>query len=153
MPSLKHKLFIKCRFCLKEIAQKGEIMVKQDGMYKCEVCGNIISVVLAFEPPLVCCGQEMTLQEPKGAAEEGNEKHVPVMEMEGNKVRVKVGSVLHPMEEDHFIVFVRLFRDGKTIVGKRLYPGQEPIVEFYVEGGTEGITALEYCNKHGLWKS
>ncbi len=128
-------------------------MAKQDGIYKCEICGNVTAIALAFEPSLICCGQEMTLQEPKGADQEGKEKHVPIIEIEGNKVKVKVGSVPHPMEEDHFIVFVRLLKDGKTIVGKRLYPGQTPEVEFHVEGGAEGITALEYCNKHGLWKS
>jgi superoxide reductase len=94
----------------------------------------------------------MTLQEPKGAEQEGNEKHVPVMEIEGSKVKVKVGSVPHPMENEHFIVFVRLIKDGKTIVGKRLYPGQKPEVEFCVEDPS-GLTALEYCNVHGLWKS
>lgn len=127
-------------------------MVKQDGIYKCSVCGNVVAVVLAFEPPLVCCGQEMELLEPKGMEQEGKEKHVPIIEIEGNKVKVKVGSVPHPMEEKHFIVFVRLLKDGKTIAGKRLYPGQKPEVEFYVED-TEGLTAIEYCNVHGLWKS
>lgn len=127
-------------------------MVKQDGIYKCGVCGNVVAVVIAFKPQLVCCGQEMILQEQIGADQEGNEKHVPVIEIEGDKVKVKVGSVPHPMEQEHHIVFVRLMKDGKNIAGKRLYPGQKPEIEFCVED-TAGITAIEYCNVHGLWKS
>ena len=126
-------------------------MAKQDGIYKCDICGNVVSMVLAKEPNVVCCGQEMTLQEPK-TEEEGNEKHVPIMEIDGNRVKVKVGSVPHPMEENHFIVFIRLMKDGKLIAGKRLYPGQKPELEFIVEDPT-GLTAYEYCNVHGLWKS
>ncbi len=127
-------------------------MVKQDGIYRCSVCGNVVAVIEAHEPNIVCCNKEMELLEPKGIEQEGKEKHVPVIEIEGDKVKVKIGSIPHPMEEKHFIVFVRLLKDGKTIAGKRLYPGQAPAVEFCIED-TSGITAIEYCNVHGLWKS
>ncbi len=126
-------------------------MAKQNGIYKCEICGNIVSALIAKEPDIICCGQEMILFEEK-TQEEGKEKHVPVVEINGNNVKVKVGSVSHPMEPEHFIVLIQLIKDGKVIEGRRLNPGEKPEAEFCLEN-TEGITARELCNVHGLWRS
>ena len=126
-------------------------MAKQDGIYKCNICGNIVSVIEAHQGELVCCGQPMELLEEK-TQEEGKEKHVPVVEIEGNNVKVKVGDVPHPMEPEHHIVLIQLVKDGKIIAGKRLKPGQKPEAEFCLEN-TDGITARELCNVHGLWTS
>ena len=127
-------------------------MAKQDGIYKCNVCGNVVSVIEAHDGELVCCGQQMVLLEAKTKEQEGEEKHVPVVEIEGNNVKVKVGSVPHPMEEDHYIELIQIIKDGKVLEGKRLKPGDEPVASFCLDN-TEGITAREVCNKHGLWKS
>ena len=122
------------------------------GLYKCDVCGNVISVVEAHQGELVCCNQPMNKLEPKTVAQEGKEKHVPVLEKTDNGVRVRVGSVPHPMEDKHWIVLIQIARDGIPIECKRLYPGDEPVAEFIVDD-IEGLTAMEYCNLHGLWKS
>ena len=126
-------------------------MAEKNGIYRCNVCGNIVSMLVAKEPNVVCCGQPMELLKEK-TEEEGNEKHVPVIEINGNNIKVKIGSVPHPMEDAHYIVLIQLIRDGKVVAGKRLYPGQTPEAEFCLEN-TEGITARELCNVHGLWKS
>jgi superoxide reductase len=125
-------------------------MTEQDGIYKCSVCGNVVSTLYAAGPPLVCCGQDMDKLEEK-TADEGKEKHVPVVEADGDTVTVKVGSVEHPMEEKHHIALIQLMKGGKIIDEKRLYPGEKPEAKFCcVEA--EGVTAREVCNVHGLWK-
>ncbi len=127
-------------------------MAEENGIYKCEVCGNIVSVIEAHDGTLVCCGQEMKILEEKAIEQEGNEKHVPIIETSEGKVKVSVGSVPHPMEEDHWIELIQLLKDGKVIAEKKLSPGDTPVAEFCVSN-TEGISAREICNKHGLWKS
>lgn len=124
-------------------------MAEKNGIYKCEICGNVVSVLEVGGGELICCGQPMTLFEEK-TKEEGNEKHVPVIEIDGNKVMVKVGSVEHPMEDNHWIELIQLLKGDKVIVEKRLYPGEKPVAEFEVED-TSGLRAREVCNVHGLW--
>jgi len=125
-------------------------MAKQNGIYKCEICGNVVSVLESGKGDLVCCNQPMKLLEEKTSEAEGKEKHVPVVEIENNKVTVKVGSVPHPMEEEHYIELIQLIKDGNVVIGKRLKPGDEPNAEFCLEN-TENIKARILCNVHGLW--
>lgn len=127
-------------------------MAEKNGIYKCNVCGNVVSVLDAQGGTLVCCGQNMELLEEKTSEQEGNEKHVPVVEVSEGKIIVKVGSKPHPMEEGHYIQMVQLLKDGNVIAEKRLNPGDEPVAEFcFVDA--ENLTARELCNLHGLWKS
>ena len=128
----------------------GGIMTKIGEMYKCEICGNIVSVIDVGGGTLVCCGQEMNLLEVKTEAQEGKEKHVPVLSIDGDKVTVKVGSVEHPMEDNHYIQLIQVVKDGLVIACKRLKPGQKPEATFYLED-TEGLKARELCTIHGLW--
>ncbi len=118
-------------------------------IYKCEICGNIVEVLYVGGGELVCCGQPMNLLEEK-TADSATEKHVPVIEQSGNKVTVKVGSVPHPMAEEHFIQFIELLADGR-VYRKYLKPGDAPEATFDVEA--KELSAREYCNLHGLWKS
>jgi len=127
-------------------------MAVKYGIYKCNVCGNIVSVLYAGDGDLVCCGEDMELLKVKTVAEEGKEKHVPVMEIKGNTVTVKVGSIPHPMEEKHYIMLIRLVQNGKVIAGKVLEPGMKAEATFMVEN-TAGLKAEELCNLHGLWTS
>jgi superoxide reductase len=91
----------------------------------------------------------MKLMEVK-TTDEGKEKHVPVIEREGNKVYVKVGSVAHPMEEQHYIEWIEVIDDG-CVHRKQLKPGDEPKAEFTVM--SDRVSARAYCNIHGLWQS
>ncbi len=124
-------------------------MVQLMQIYKCEVCGNIVEVVGAGHGTLVCCGKDMTLLT-ENTVDASKEKHVPVIEKSGSKVTVKVGGVLHPMEEKHFIQFIELLADGK-IYRKFLKPGEQPIATFEITANK--VSAREYCNLHGLWKA
>ena len=118
-------------------------------IYKCNICGNIVEVVHTGVGQLVCCGQPMELLKEK-TVDIGLEKHVPVIEKLGNKVKVKVGSVPHPMEQKHYIGWIEIVANGKTC-RKFLKPGEKPEAEF--ETTAEEIEAREYCNIHGLWKT
>ena len=117
-------------------------------IYKCMVCGNIVEVLHGGQGELVCCGRPMTKLVAK-TADEGKEKHVPVIEKTATGIKVKVGSVAHPMEENHFIEWVEILADGK-VYRQFLDPGQAPEAVFAVQA--EDVTAREHCNKHGLWE-
>ncbi len=122
-------------------------MTQLKQIYKCNICGNITEVLHTGVGELVCCGQPMELLKEK-IEDEGGEKHVPVIEKEDGKVRVKIGSVPHPMEKEHYIEWIEIIVDGKYC-RKFLKPGEKPEAVFKVEG--EKIQAREYCNVHGLW--
>lgn len=124
-------------------------MTQLNEIYKCEICGNIVEVLHTGAGELVCCGQPMTLLNEK-TEDEGQEKHVPVVEKIDNGIKVKVGSIPHPMEDSHYIEFVEILVDGK-VYRKYLNPGDTPEAEFDVSG--ENITARQYCNVHGLWRA
>lgn len=115
----------------------------------CEKCGNMVAVVKESGVPVMCCGQKMTELVP-GAVDASVEKHVPEFTVNGNKVEVVVGSVIHPMSEEHFIEWISL----QTKFGnqrKQLKPGQEPKVCFTICDGDEVEAVYAYCNLHGLW--
>jgi superoxide reductase len=124
-------------------------MTKQNEIYKCNVCGNIVEVVHAGAGQLICCGQSMELLH-ENTVDASLEKHVPIIEVKGDKIHVKVGSVEHPMEEKHYIEFIELIADGISYK-KFLKPGEKPGAEFCINA--KHLTAREYCNLHGLWKS
>ena len=124
-------------------------MTKLQEIYKCNICGNIVEIVHTGDDEVVCCGQEMELQIEK-IDDVGGEKHVPVIETVEGGVMVKVGSVPHPMEEKHYIEWVEILADGK-VYRQELKPGDEPVATFKIVA--KNITAREYCNIHGLWKS
>lgn len=117
-------------------------------VYKCEICGNIVVKLKDGSEALACCGEAMVLIDPK-AKDGAGEKHVPVVSVEGDLVKVQVGEVLHPMEESHFIEFIIVqYEDGFDI--KFLKPGMEPKAEFKTNKEVKAV--YEFCNLHGLWK-
>ena len=117
-------------------------------VYKCMVCGNIVEVLTAGAGELVCCGEPMKNLVEK-TADDGKEKHVPVIEKNETAVKVKIGSVAHPMEQKHYIEWTQLIADGKSY-RQFLQPGQAPEAVFNVQA--ESVSAREHCNVHGLWK-
>ena len=129
---------------------KGDNMTVSGQVYKCEVCGNVVSVIQAGQGELVCCEQPMNLLEEKTAEAEGKEKHVPVIEKTDKGVKVTVGSTPHPMEDAHYISLIQLVKDGNVVIGKRLNPGDDPVAEFCLVE-TDGLKARAFCNIHGLW--
>ena len=119
--------------------------------YICSHCGNIIAKVKDVGVPVMCCGQKMTEIVP-GTTEASQEKHIPVYQVEGNIVTVRVGAVDHPMTAEHLIEWVSLqTKQGNQ--RKILAPGQEPVVRFALCEGDEVEAVYAYCNLHGLWKA
>ena len=124
-------------------------MAEKLEVYKCEMCGNIIEVLHGGAGSLVCCGQDMVLQK-ENTTDAVREKHVPVVEKTAGGFKVKVGSVAHPMEADHYIEWIEVIADG-TAYRKFLNPGDAPEAEFALDAAE--VTAREYCNLHGHWKA
>jgi len=123
-------------------------MTKKLQIYKCEICGNIVEVLHEGEGELVCCGQPMKLYK-ENTTDAALEKHVPVIEKTENGFKIKIGSVAHPMIEEHYIEWIEAIVDGAAY-RQFLKPGDAPEAEFCIKA--DNIIAREYCNIHGLWK-
>lgn len=117
-------------------------------IYKCSVCGNMVEMVHASVGQLVCCGKPMNLQI-ENTTDAAKEKHVPVADLSGDFLQVRVGSVPHPMEEKHYIEWIELIAGNKAF-RKFLKPGDAPESTFCKPEGA--FIVREYCNLHGLWK-
>lgn len=118
---------------------------------RCSVCGNIVERINDSGVPIMCCGQPMTTLNP-GTSDGAVEKHVPVYEVNGNVVTVKVGSVEHPMTPEHFIQWIDI-ETQEGIQRKTLTPQDKPEATFVLNEGDEIVAVYEYCNLHGLWKA
>jgi len=119
--------------------------------YRCAVCGQIIAIVKKTGVPVMCCGKPMTEIIP-GESDGAAEKHVPVYEVKGHEVVVKVGAAPHPMTQEHYIEWVSL----ETRLGnqrKALRPGDAPEVCFSMCAGDEVQAVYAYCNLHSLFKA
>ncbi len=120
-------------------------------MFKCAHCGKMIVVLDKENIPTICCGEPMKEIVPN-TEEAVHEKHLPVYKVEDNVVSVEVGSVPHPMLENHYIGFILL----ETNMGRQrkvLKPGDEPKAKFALLPGEKVLAVYEYCNLHGLWKA
>jgi superoxide reductase len=124
-------------------------MTERLQVYKCEVCGNIVEMLHTGVGELVCCGQPMKLFV-ENTVDAAKEKHVPVVEKINGGYKVKVGSIPHPMEEKHYIEWIELVAGDKAY-RQFLSPGDKPEAAFMIDA--DQVTAREYCNLHGLWKS
>ena len=123
-------------------------MAERLEVYKCALCGNIVEVLDGGAGELACCGEPMELLG-ENTVDASKEKHVPMIEKVPGGIKVKVGSIPHPMEANHYIEWVELIADGKAY-REFLNPGQPPEALFAVMASN--ITVREYCNMHGLWK-
>lgn len=119
-------------------------------LYICSICGNVVEVLNTGASSLVCCDKPMDKLE-AGTKDASLEKHVPILEGINGDIRVKVGSVAHPMEEKHSIRFIEVLTKDQ-VHRAELQPGQAPEASFKVLG-SEVIEVREYCNIHGLWKA
>ncbi|MGM0629490.1 MAG: desulfoferrodoxin [Patescibacteria group bacterium] len=124
-------------------------MTKLKEIYKCNVCGNIVEVLHTGVGELVCCGEAMELKKEK-SEDEGQEKHVPLLEKSEKELKAIVGSTPHPMKEEHYIEWIEIVSDN-GYCRKFLKPNDDPEAEFEMEN--ENISVREYCNVHGLWEN
>ncbi|ETR67269.1 MAG: superoxide reductase [Candidatus Magnetoglobus multicellularis str. Araruama] len=124
-------------------------MAEQLGIYKCNICGNMVEVIHAGPGELVCCGKPM-VHMAENTVDAAKEKHVPVIEKIAGGVKVKVGDVAHPMDEKHYIEWIEILVNGKAY-RQFLNPGDAPEATFKVDA--DQVTAREFCNLHGVWKA
>ena len=122
-------------------------MPQLNEVYKCELCGNIVEMLHGGPGALTCCNQKMVLQT-ENTVDAAQEKHVPVIEIGADSITVKVGSVAHPMADEHYIEWIELIADGK-FYRQNLQPGSAPQATFPLIA--QKVTAREYCNLHGHW--
>ena len=123
--------------------------MKNDRMFlRCTMCGNLVGMVEDGGVTPVCCGKEMKALKPN-TTDAAQEKHVPVAKREGDTLTVTVGSVPHPMTEEHHIAWI-VVASGNLTQRIALSPTGAPEASFCVKG-TEPVTIYEYCNLHGLW--
>jgi superoxide reductase len=123
-------------------------MAKIRGIYKCNICGNIVSVLHEGAGELICCGQPMQLLQEK-TKDIGFEKHIPIIEKSKKGFIVKVGKIPHPMESGHYIEWIEGAGEKGEIARIFLKPGDKPEAEFCFKV----VSARELCNLHGLWKT
>ena len=116
--------------------------------YVCRHCGNLVGMINDAGVPIVCCGEKMEALEPN-TVEASSEKHLPVVAVEDDVVRVNVGSANHPMLPEHYIqwVYVQTENGGQR---KALKPGYSPTVTFRLDND-KAVAVYAYCNLHGLW--
>lgn len=125
-------------------------MAEKYGIYKCEKCGNIVQVLHAEQPPVICCGKPMD-RLVANTVDAAKEKHVPVVEKIEGGYLVKVGSVPHPMTPEHWIVWIELLSENGTLIQRKFLESTDaPEAKFYTDA--DKVTAREYCNLHGLWE-
>ena len=119
--------------------------------YKCEICGKIVAMVKETPVDTMCCGQAMRELVP-GTTDGAVEKHVPVYTLEGNTVKVKVGSMEHPMTDAHHIEWIAIETENGN-QRRELKAGDKPEATFALVPYDKVKSVYEYCNLHGLWKA
>lgn len=123
--------------------------MKQNEIYKCSN-GMTIEILNDTDCTISCCGEPAELLTEQ-TADAATEKHVPVLEGTENGIKITVGSTLHPMTEEHYIMWIEVI-NGEYVNRKYLKPGDAPVAEFYVPK-QDGLIVRSYCNTHGLWKA
>ena len=127
-------------------------MLEKKMVYRCPHCGNIVEGLWNGTPAVQCCGSNMEKLE-ANTTDAATEKHVPVIEKDGNKVTVKVGEVAHPMAGDHYILFIELLVGNKVYRQDLVEGDSDALATFLIEESDTDLVARAYCNKHGFWAS
>ena len=117
--------------------------------YTCRHCGNIMAMIHDAGVSVQCCGEKMHRLEP-GTTEASGEKHVPVCQKDGDTVHVTVGSVEHPMTQEHYIEWICL-ESEHVIQYAHLKPTDKPKARFALCKGDDVRAAYSFCNQHNLW--
>lgn len=136
-------------FLTRAIIHSEVFMKNKEKFYRCPICGNFFGVIHDAGPIPVCCNQPMLVVEAE-MTDGAYEKHIPEVELHGNRLKVKVGAVPHPMVPEHFIQWVFVI----TNLGRHrmvLEPGKAPEVEVLLLPEEKPLRVYEYCNLHGLW--
>ena len=114
--------------------------------FKCNVCGNIVEIIKGNGASIKCCGEQMTKLVPN-TMDASTEKHVPYYEKNGDEIIVKIGSVEHPMTEEHYIMWI-VYVSNNVVTRVSFKPGDKIEEHFKYVPDSE---IYAYCNLHGLW--
>lgn len=125
-------------------------MTELRSLYYCKHCHNLVEIVQDGKEALVCCGEPMTKLVPN-TTDAANEKHVPVIQETEKGILVTIGSIEHPMTEEHHIQFIEVITE-QLVIRHELKPGMKPQAEFYVKR-SEVVEVREFCNLHMLWST
>ena len=125
--------------------------MKETAFYACDQCKVLIEKISGRNEDFSCGGKALKKLE-ANTSEGAKEKHLPVVEQNGSQITVKVGSVFHPMTEEHSIewVYLETERGGQRMM---LRPDEEPVAVFALAHGDRAVAAYAYCNLHGFWKT
>ena len=124
-------------------------MAGKHKIYKCIICDIIVELIQEGKGTLSCCGKPMVYL-PENTVDASKEKHIPVIEKTENGIKVTVGSMLHPMIDEHYIEWIEILTNNE-VYRKYLKSGDQPIAEFNINA--DNVSARAYCNIHGLWRS
>ena len=116
---------------------------------QCKECHGICLVLFGKEDAGCGTYEKLHANTSDGAVE----KHLPVVEIDGKHITVKVGSIFHPMTEEHSIGWVCLVTKAGCTMRVCLNSDCEPVAHFTLEQGDSPVAAYAYCNLHGLWKT
>jgi superoxide reductase len=139
-------MFLWSFFIIKEVTMSKDVHI-----YKCQACGNTAAMIVDTGVPMMCCGMDMDAIE-ANTVDASAEKHVPVISLDGNSVEVCVGSVAHPMTQEHCIEWI-IVQTKQGRQSKYLSNTAAPAAKFLLTDGDSITTAYAYCNLHGLWKA
>jgi len=126
-------------------------MLEKKTVYVCKHCGNVIEGLWNGTPSVQCCGEDMIKQE-ANTVDASTEKHVPVIERNGNSVTVKIGDVAHPMTKEHYILFIEVIA-GNKVYRQDFVEGDTTAEATFLIAEEESIIARAYCNLHGFWSA
>lgn len=118
---------------------------------RCPICGNLVEVINDSNARVMCCGKPME-ELVANSTDAATEKHVPVVEVNNELVTITIGSTLHPMNEDHYIMWIHVFTNLREY-HFNLKPKDNPEVKFNKDVNEEIVEVNAYCNLHGLWKA
>jgi superoxide reductase len=124
-------------------------MTNERKFFRCTHCGNLVSFIHNTGMPLMCCGTKMAELTPN-TSDGAVEKHVPVAKRDDCMLSVTVGSVPHPMTEEHYIAWI-IAADSDRTQRVTLSSGQEPTADFCL--CEDPVKVYAYCNLHGLWEA
>lgn len=123
--------------------------MKTQKFFICKHCGNVVGKIIDSGVPLVCCGEKMQELVPN-TVEASVEKHLPVVTMVDDcTMKIEIGSVPHPMTEEHYIAFVYV-QTEKGGIRVNLTEKPETVVCTCTD---KPIAVYAYCNLHGMWKT
>lgn len=126
-------------------------MTERLELYKCNICGNLVEVILSGVGELVCCGESMEKILPHTHESETGEKHIPVVFENEDGCEIRIGATPHPMIKDHYIQFVEIISEDRNRVKLQyLYPDEDPVIKLRNKSSVD--MARAYCNIHGLWE-